>query len=86
MVESVNMKYLSKQVRIGSVWAFRHSSSKVLVKIFSINKIYIEEKIGKKLKKMSHTEIEYGLRNAASGHICQNLEGFLSSYEWRENG
>jgi hypothetical protein len=75
----------SSRVKIGSLWTFKHASPKLIVKVFEINKIYVEERHGKKTVKIGHTEVVYGLRSSANGHICQTLRGFLENYERRSN-
>ena len=60
-------------VVIGSHWKFKNSEPHVAIKVFEINKIRVGN--------TTHTEVVYGLPYAASGHICQTMQGFLENYE-----
>ncbi len=63
----------SFKIKNGSVWKFNNSKKPVLVKVFEISKVGRNQ------------QVLYGLRGAASSHICTTLAGFIENYEWIKN-
>jgi hypothetical protein len=55
------------------------------VKVFEVNRVNVEERIGKKVIKTFYTEVIFGLRSSY-GHISQSIRGFHEDYKLVKNG